>query len=466
MSILLTGGGLWLLALLVIAAGGLLILARPDAATLIALLLIYSNTAVVAVKFHGVPWAAAAVGTVDVCVAVVPSGGIRPAEVLDRTHRLGPCLALLVIQLMGVAIARQPELALDKMKDYLLECLVLFLLITNVVRTKEMLRRAVWTLLIAGSLMGALGGLQFVTGTQHRDYGGFAQVPRFDPTADIKEDLPRYAGPVGEKNYFAQFMLMLLPLGVFRVVGERSRSLRVAAAIATALLAIGIALTYSRGAVVGFAVMSAVMIALGYVRLRHAVLVLVLVAGLGLLIPGYAGRLQSFGRVFTVMGGSQEVRHTDKATQGRLTEMAAAALVFLDHPMLGVGPGMFRHHFLDKATALGFQVHGTTRMAHCAYLEIAAEHGILGLAAFLLILILTLRRLAVVRATSPCAETANMATAFLLAVVVMMTTAVFLSPAYVRYYWLILGLAATLDTTARREHAASVSPSGSCSASN
>jgi O-antigen ligase len=129
--------------------------------------------------------------------------------------------------------------------------------------------------------------------------------------------------------------------------------------------------------------------------------------------------------------------------------MAAAGLVFVEHPVLGVGPGMFRYHFLEKADALGFQVHGTTRMAHCALLEIAAEHGILGLGSFLAILLVTLRRLARIRTTDRRPEVVNMATAFILVLVVLMTTGVFLSFAYVRYYWLMLALAASVEIVAR-----------------
>ena len=80
----------------------------------------------------------------------------------------------------------------------------------------------------------------------------------------------------------------------------------------------------------------------------------------------------------------------DRSTQGRLTEMISAGLVFADHPALGVGPGMFKYHFLKYANATGRQVHTEARAAHNLYLQIAAECGIVGIVSFFAILCLTM----------------------------------------------------------------------------
>ena len=112
------------------------------------------------------------------------------------------------------------------------------------------------------------------------------------------------------------------------------------------------------------------------------------------------------------------------AILSRATESLAALLVFIDHPVIGVGPGMFRYYYGDYAEYVGLRVLTTDRQAHNLYLGVAAETGALGEICFLLILYVTLRNLARVRKrlleSNP--ELANMATAFMLAIITYMTT--------------------------------------------
>ena len=65
--------------------------------------------------------------------------------------------------------------------------------------------------------------------------------------------VPRMAGSIGETNRFAQTMLMLVPLGIFRAIDERSALLRVVAGLLTVLITLAVVLSFSRGAAVGLA---------------------------------------------------------------------------------------------------------------------------------------------------------------------------------------------------------------------
>ena len=105
-------------------------------------------------------------------------------------------------------------------------------------------------------------------------------------------------------------------------------------------------------------------------------------------------------------------------------------------------------------------------MAHCSYLEIAAETGIIGLLLYLGILGVTLRELWRARQLANDESQQIQATAFILVVVVMMSTGLFLSFAFERYYWFILALAAVAATTAQdAEQTDSVAADDSSSAS-
>jgi O-antigen ligase len=126
--------------------------------------------------------------------------------------------------------------------------------------------------------------------------------------------------------------------------------------------------------------------------------------------------------------------------------MLAAALMFADHPFVGVGPGMYPHHYHDYAKVVGIKVKETARQPHTLYLGLAAENGALGLICFALIVFVILRRLA--RTYRDWIDRrpgfANMAMGFILAIVVYLMTGIFLHFAYIRYFWLIVGLAAAL----------------------
>ena len=256
---------------------------------------------------------------------------------------------------------------------------------------------------------------------------------------------------------------MLVPVGLFRIWGERSNWLRILAAIATGLIVLGAALTFSRGGAVGFMLLLVIMTIMRYIKLYQLAITLLALVLLVQALPQYGTRLASLQRLAGLAEeDSAGVAGTDGATQGRLGEMAAAGLVFADHPVIGVGPGMFQYYYQDYAESIGLQVHQTTREAHNLYLDIAAETGLLGLILFLAILFGTLHSLARTRKRwmQSRPELANMATGFLLAILSYMTTGLFLSLAYERYLWLMLGLAGAASYVLSAESLTETGPTG------
>ncbi len=85
-------------------------------------------------------------------------------------------------------------------------------------------------------------------------------------------------------------------------------------------------------------------------------------------------------------------------------------------------------------------------------MEIAAEHGALGLVSFLAILFVTFRELSQVRRRllDDRPDIANLATGFILAIATYLATGLFLHFSYVRYFWLMLALASATAYVARR----------------
>jgi hypothetical protein len=429
---------------------------RSDRLVQLVLFLIYTNAAVIANKFHGVP--------LPVVAAVPLLLGIPIAQwVILRGQKIvvPPAvplmLAFLVVQLVGALFAAEPDKSLPSVVEFAVEGIALYLLVVNAIRTQDTLRGAVWTLVLAGAFMGALVFYQQVTGTYDRNYGGFAQVS--NAAFEIGEDVsgaellqPRLAGPLGVQNRFAQTLAMLLPLALALFWSARSLGARFLALACFQLVGIGIALAFSRGAAVGIAFMFLCMLFMGYIRLRHLAVVCAMVALVAVAVPQYAVRLTSLARVGNALeiGSAAGFRNTDGATKSRLTEMLGAALAFADHPVVGVGPGMYREHYREYAERAGLKVKMTDRESHSLYLGIAAEHGLLGLLAFTLIVAVTFWELVRARRRwrRERPELANLVGGLLMALVGYLAIGFFLHFAYIRYFWLVMGLAAAASRVA------------------
>ena len=347
---------------------------------------------------------------------------------------------------------------------FLSEGLLLYLLVTNAVRTPRHVRAVLWTVVVAGAFMGLVSVWQEATHSYSHTLGGLAQVDttgfNVGETLTGKKSHPRLAGPIGEKNRYAQVLLVLLPLALSRVRVERRRTLRLLAAGCAALILSGMALSFSRGAAVALVILLALAAALRMVSLRKALALLLAAVALVLVVaPDYLLRLQSLGGADAALSQSSRAApsrasEVDAALQGRATENVAAFHVFRDHPLLGVGPGQFFDRYSAQyGNALDLRFLDQNRRAHNLYLEIAADTGVLGLAAFVGLVGVTmvqLRRLSVFWRHRN-RELASLGDALLAALIAYMASAIFLQLAYQRYFWFLLALANATIWALRRE---------------
>lgn len=266
----------------------------------------------------------------------------------------------------------------------------------------------------------------------------------------------RAAGPVGDPNRYAQILLVVLPLATFLFWAERSPWRKLAILGGCGVLLCGVLLSYSRGAFVTLALMVALLVVLGSIRLVHvAVAILLLAVAIPFVAPSYYERIQTLIGAEGLVTKDPSIE-TDRVFKGRATEMLASLHVFLDHPLLGVGPGQYmpfysQQYQLDPDVQLR-QV-ATHRRGHDLYLEMAAETGLLGLTLFMSIPIVLLRKLW--RTRRSCAvsqpQLARLATSFCFAIIAYLGTGVFLHLAFERYYWFLLALAAAALYVIRRE---------------
>ncbi|MBZ5544719.1 MAG: O-antigen ligase family protein, partial [Acidobacteriia bacterium] len=306
-------------------------------------------------------------------------------------------------------------------------------------------------MLLAGSLMGALTIFQKATGTLNNDYGGFAQAGGVFAVGQSWGKLAlqiRPNGPIGEQNRFGQLLIVLVPLASLVVLRGKTFAARAGALTAGTLIVGGVVLTYSRGAFLGLIFMITLMVFMGYIKPSRAIPVgFIAVVAFLFTGPGFIKRLQTFEQVPALLSGKSTTGQSpDESMRRRLAENLAALEVLADHPLVGVGPAHFaRFYSTAYVNRIGLAAQAKGYFAHNLYLEIAANTGLLGLAAFLIIVGVLMHELwsqwRRLRWSRPNA--AYYSGAFFLSCAVYLMTGVFLQLAFQRYFWLLIAVASS-----------------------
>lgn len=450
------------LAVLVVVPIVFVVTQRPDAVTVAVIALVYANAPVILTQ-HGVPSIAASLVPLALVIPLVHRILLK-GEALSLPSTLPLMLLFGATQLTSALAAPDLTFSLIEVFGFATEGLALFVLVTASITTTRLLRQVLWAIVLSGAFLGFLSLFQQLTGTFSFNYFGFAQVSDAiletesttgtTTNSEGKTGLARLAGPIGEKNRYAQILVVLVPvaLGLMKNASRRGTVVLLACIVCHVA---GIVLTYSRGAVVGlvFALVLAALLRL--VPLRAVVALLVAGALVVAIFPTYRERVTSLAKVTT---GGQAVngQTADGSIQSRQTEMLAAMLALREHPLTGVGPGQYPREYVSYAQRVGGRAKLEARESHNLYLGIAADLGFPGIIAFLLVVGAHLkglwrsRRLGrAARGADPGdAEAADdrlrapLASGLLVALSTYLATGFFLHLSYQRYFWLLVALCA------------------------
>jgi O-antigen ligase len=260
----------------------------------------------------------------------------------------------------------------------------------------------------------------------------------------------RASGPIGDPNDFGYLMATVLPLtGYLAVADRRFRPLWVTA---FPILLAGMLATLSRGVIVALVALFAWAlltrrVRLGGLAISTTALVAVLAAAFLLFSPLIDERLEQRGK------------SAETNVDSRAALWNGAALMAMDNPVVGVGPGQFgaqsTEYVTDNPVAL------ENPAVHNTYLEILAENGLLALAAFMAFLVgawvslsATLRRCE----ASGDPHWVGMITAVQGSLLVAMVGALFLSEQLATPFWLIGALAALIPELVKQPRASVEAP--------
>lgn len=345
-------------------------------------------------------------------------------------------IVFLMLTVVSMAGAEDKAMALASMRK-MLSLVLLLLLVAMLADTPRKVAVLLW-ILVATSLVSSLILLvDFVLGMQLVAQSDAAT------TARTAEGVARSSG--GSDYNPTTAASMLLVGVVFALVHAlespvwRWRLLMIAG-----IGSIAVVMSFARSAALAYGLVGLVLV-WRYRRWQHlplaiAAMALVGVAALPFIPAEYWERLSS------LFGGA-----ADPTLGRRFTYNLIGIDLFLHHPVFGVGPGNFVHHFTDNdyrylpgRTLLGRELHNM-------YLSVVVQYGLVGAFPFFAMLVICFRQLRAVQAT-PCSEAMRVqALALGFAFAAYLVASLFLPNEETKYTWLLAGLSTALFVANRKE---------------
>jgi putative inorganic carbon (HCO3(-)) transporter len=254
-------------------------------------------------------------------------------------------------------LAASPGDSWKLLTDIYLKVVCIFFLLINLLDARARLRSVMKLVVVWGTVLASDAIYSFASG-------------RF--TNNERRIQGLVSGIFGNPNDLAIALNLLLPLSVALALNNRGWK-RFFYAACAALLGMGVIATFSRGGFLGLLACTAVLLwRIGRSKRAATAIGAVLVAGSFLMfMPTDYG-----DRISTILASDQD---KTGSSQERRELLKRAASLAVTHPVIGVGIGNFHIYSIKE------------KLAHNAYLEIAAELGLAGLLAYLALILAPLR---------------------------------------------------------------------------
>jgi len=266
---------------------------------------------------------------------------------------------IVALGLLLMPLAASPKDSMDVLTDTYLKTVVIFILMVNLIDTRQRIF-SMWKLVVVCGAALGLGAIKSYT------------MGEFTMRGLRIEGL--VGGMFENPNDLATALDLLLPFAVVLALIGKGFA-RLFYLFCAAILAVGVLVTLSRGGFLGLIASGALLVwKLGRGRRLKTILAAVLICGiLFSAMPGGYG-----ARIATIFSNDQD---KTGSAQLRRELMERAASIAIHRPIVGVGIGNFHIYSIKE------------KLAHNAYLEIAAELGVMGLIAYLILILAPLRSL-------------------------------------------------------------------------
>lgn len=307
-------------------------------------------------------------------LSLVPLLGVVIGEIATRRKRLyfgdlGNWLLLGFLGWAGVSLLHAPDAALGLAELFRLgKIFLIYVLMVHATESVDHVK-----LVLRGLVIGAVGQAAFAAYQYHFGTPSFMYFVTHGGEPMATEEFTtataiRVGGLVGYPVDFAQYLLIMIPLALWRVLVTRKPSWRVASTIPAGLCLLALVLTHTRGAMLIAPLIAVAFVwlaagALGWKgRLKILVAALLVLALIGVGLSGLV-----LLRFHEVQGSSE----------ARLNMWRVAISIISANPLLGVGINNYAL-VMHKYDALGY-INGYAYPVHNVFLFFAAENGIPGL---------------------------------------------------------------------------------------
>jgi putative inorganic carbon (HCO3(-)) transporter len=195
-----------------------------------------------------------------------------------------------IVIFMSMFVAEDYSRAVEALTMYIGDAIVAITIMMMLQKAKS-LRGVIWALISCGIFVGTINVFQFFTGTFSNFYYGFAQV---GDAMQIVGDYSGYrvGGQIGDPNYFAEVLMLIIPLAFQQIWAEKSIIARSLAAYSAFICTLTLILTYSRGGFLALLVVAIATLFLRAPRIGQVLLILAFVIIIFRYIPTkYTDRL-------------------------------------------------------------------------------------------------------------------------------------------------------------------------------
>jgi len=267
----------------------------------------------------------------------------------------------------------------------------LYFIITNQFKERRQIDKIIFIVLLIGGLSGIYGLIQY----QGIDF--FFQTPKATRVYKVM-------GILGNVNYFAEYLIIILPLAISLFFVTSSKIKKILLLIGILVMGSSLMYTFTRSSYLGFGISLIFMFLLflicrgkTFIKENKKIFILILVAilliGFLFVIPN---PLDKPGTYIYKIKARTSIPALKKAyTVGRRRAIWELTLMMIkDHPLLGSGVGTFKYNtlsyqakFFEQGDNRSIYPHGFAKDVHNEYLQLGAELGIIGLGIFIWIMI-------------------------------------------------------------------------------
>lgn len=284
----------------------------------------------------------------------------------DKSRKLVP-ISMLTIAWLGLVLwmnfttlfALNPEEAFDEW-DRMMKVMLFSFITIMLMQDKRRLHLLVIVIVASLGFYGIKGGIfSIITGGNYRVFG---------PADSFFED----------NNALALALIMVLPLMRYLHLRAQGKFMKWILLGAMVLMGLAIISSHSRGAFLAGAAMVVFLWFRGRDKLKTGVLILIALPVMVMQMPDHW---------FERMQSIQEFQE-DGSAMGRINAWWFAYNIASDRPLVGGGFNAFTPDLFERYAPVAEDFHDS----HSIYFEMLAEHGFVGLALFLLVGALSLRR--------------------------------------------------------------------------